>query len=159
MVPADNERDPNYRYSLQHRAQSHDLFTNQLSVRMRIVQGYNSLLEHSNSVAPTAQSKDQADLARVAAAGLNGMMQGQRQEHDQQNDAVSEFHENFNDTMDNEQEAFTRDLLSALADITYVNFEPFDDHYVRFTHSTLLDTMDILLPSSPSVRSDAFSGL
>ncbi|KAL9070695.1 MAG: hypothetical protein Q9157_005731 [Trypethelium eluteriae] len=130
FIPADNEKDPNYRYTLQHKTQSRDLFVNQLSTRVRIVQGYNSLLETENPIAPTAQSKDPGDLARVAAAGLDGMMQGQRQEPGLQNNGNPESHEDYTGVMDDEQDALIIDLLSALADVAYVNFEPFDDHYV-----------------------------
>ncbi|KAL9094398.1 MAG: hypothetical protein Q9165_003248 [Trypethelium subeluteriae] len=129
FIPADNEKDPGYRYTLQHRTQSRDLFVNQLSTRVRIVQGYNSLLESANPIAATAQTKDPGDLARVAAAGLDGMMLGQRQEPGPQNNGNSESHEDFTGLMDDEQDALIIDLLSALADVAYVNFEPFDDHY------------------------------
>lgn len=142
LVPADNERDPSYRSSLQHTAQSRDIFVNQLGVRMRIVQAYNTLPENSSSVAPTEQSNDPADLARVAAAGLNGMVQGQRQESNQQNEALPNSQEDYKDIMNNEQESLARDLLSALADISYVNFEPFDDHYVRSIHLLILITIE-----------------
>ena len=134
MVPSDDERDPHYRYSLQQKSQSRDLFVNQLGIRIRIIQGYNNLSEGSDPTPPTAQSKDPADLARVAAAGLNGMMQGRHRGQTQENGSFANYHNDYDDVIDNEQDTLVRDLLSALADVAFVNIDPLDDHYVCIHH-------------------------
>ena len=135
MIPAENERDAAYRSSLQHKIQGRDLFVIQLAVRMRIIQAYNSLSQSPNSVSASAQSNSPTDLARVAAAGLDGMMQGQRQERGHRNGGTSANNDDSDGDMDAEQEIVVRDLLSALADVSHVNIEPFGDHYVRLPHS------------------------
>ncbi|KAI9685005.1 MAG: hypothetical protein M1822_005397 [Bathelium mastoideum] len=141
MVPSADEKDPVHQTLLQHRMQSRDLFRTQLSIRTHIILLYSSLVEDPNSALSTAQSKDPADLARVAAAGLNGMMQGQRQDQNQTNGSLPNYREDANGVVDDEQHVLVRDLLWALADVSYVNIEPFGDHFV----STLRNLSYMLL--------------
>ncbi|KAI9696625.1 MAG: hypothetical protein M1820_008074 [Bogoriella megaspora] len=151
MNPVDIEGDLNYRRQIHYYIQARDLQTTSYKTRIQLLRSFDRSHDRPASPPPVAQSNDPGELARVAAAGLDGLLRDQNGRDVRNGDTGS------NTTATEEEVAaewnsITKDICSALGDAKHINTEPHDDYY-----TTGLRYLAYLLISAPAVRQKSTS--